>query len=368
MAARKDKQKMSSQDPNPQPPRILPATLSQKPVKNEPRPSFIPTEPSAVVPYPGHTPIPVMNRFSPLGSTIAPVRPNYHSALVSSYDPFQLPPTATPMTSHFFSKSSPYVLKHTANLLILEPHISKTISPAMIAEHHFPPDYVESWYYIFLHQTPDFSHSWFINFDTKFRNELPYWFLHWWDTHGPKSDILPPQLTALITYFTQKSKFLERDLFFPSTLLFLTRYKIPWIMRWNYAVNWETRFFSRQFFVKWWDRFEVHRIAEYVHRDFPTVHKPEPPPKHEPSSPHSSQTALSVEGKSKAELQELAQQILLKASQMQDNEDIESQSSSSCQPGEQTPERPMRWSDYPHGQDPNEAYNEAYAAYDLNSD
>ncbi|CAL9010945.1 unnamed protein product, partial [Prunus brigantina] len=127
-------------------------------------------------------------------------------------------------------------------------------------------------------------------------------------------------------------------------------------------------FFSRQFFVKWWDRFEVHRIAEYVHRDFPTVHKPEPPPKHEPSSPHSSQTALSFEGKSKAELQEQAQQILLRASQMNDNEDIESQSSSSCQPDEQTPERPMRWSDYPHGQDPNEAYNEAYAAYDLNSD
>ncbi|CAL9004302.1 unnamed protein product [Prunus brigantina] len=221
-----NKQKMS-QDRFPPLPRILPATLSQKTVKTEPSSSSVKNEPFTLTPYPGHTPIPVMsNRFSPLGSTVAPIRPNYQSALVSSYDPFQLPPTATPMSSPFFPKTSPY---------------------------------------------------------------LPYWFLHWWGTHGPKSDIFPPQVNELIIHFTQKSKFSERNLFFP--------------------------------------------------RD--------------------------------AELQVLAQQILLRASQMQDdNEDTESQSSSSCPPGQQTPEheRPMRWSDYPHGQDPNEDYAEAYKAYDLNSD
>ncbi|CAL9029902.1 unnamed protein product [Prunus brigantina] len=443
----KDKQKMS-QERFPPLPRILPATLSQKPVKNEPSSSSVKHEPFTLTPYPGHPPIPVMsNRFSPLGSTVAPTRPNYQSALVSSYDPFQLPPTATPMSSQFFPKSSPYVLKNTANLFILEPHIHKSMSPAQIAEHHFPTnfhylphspykslkfyreilhetksveikpirdktdptkiiyhslyihkvlsqkdwglrphelrtlpskyqynyaDYVESWYYIFLHQTPEFSHSWFINFDVKFRNDLPYWFLHWWDTHGPKSDILPPQVNELIVYWTQKTKFAERDLWFSRDLLFITKYRIPWIMRWNYAANWETRFFSRQFFVKWWDRFEVHRITEYVYRDLPPTPKPAPPQKHETSSAHSSETTLTVDGKSKTELQELAQQILLRASQMQDDKDAdtESQSSSSCQPGQQTPEHecPMRWSDYPHGQDLNEDYAEAYKAYDLNSD
>ncbi|CAB4279688.1 unnamed protein product [Prunus armeniaca] len=65
----------------------------------------------------------------------------------------------------------------------------------------------------------------------------------------------------------------------------------------------------------------------------------------------------------------MAKQLLLQASQMQDDdEDNESQSSSSCQPRQQSPspspDRPMRWSDYPHGQDP----NEAYTSYDLNSD
>ncbi|CAL2259440.1 unnamed protein product [Prunus armeniaca] len=184
---------------------------------------------------------------------------------------------------------------------------------------------------------------------------------------------MPPQITELITYFSSKTKLPERDLFFPIPLLFFTRYKIPWIMKWSYNVNWETRIFSRQFYVKWWDRFEVHRIVEYIYRDFPKHDFP----KHEPesTSSHSSQTNLSVEGKSKAELQDMAKQLLLQASQMQDDEDNESQSSSSCQPHQQSPspspDQPLRWSDYPHGQDPNEAYEQTISAmstYDLNSD
>ncbi|KAI5329174.1 hypothetical protein L3X38_028571 [Prunus dulcis] len=377
------------------------------------------------------------NRFSPLGSTVTPARPNYQSALVSSYDPFQLPPTASPISSPSFAKSSPYVLRNTSNLVIIDSHIPTSMSPAQIAAFHFPPgfhylphspykslkfyreilhetksveikpirdktdptkiiyhslyihqilhpkswgsrphelrtlpskyqynyaDYVEAWYYIFLHQTPEFSHSWFINFDNKFKNtELPYWFLHWWDTHGPKSDIIPSAVHELISYFTQKYKLPERDLFFPIDLLFFTKYKLPWIMKWNYKVDWETRFFSRQFFVKWWDRFEVHRITDYVYKDFPQITDRTPKPKHEPTS--SSDTILTVEGKSKTELQDLAQQLLIRASQMHDD-DAESETSSSCQPAQPTPERPARWSDYLHGQDPNDAYE----AYDLNSD
>ncbi|KAI5343381.1 hypothetical protein L3X38_011257 [Prunus dulcis] len=384
MAGSKDKQKMSQESP-----RILPASLSQKPTQ---------PEPSSVIPYLGHSPIPVLNRFSPLGSTVTQVRPNYQSALVSSYDPFQLPPTATPISSsQYYPKSSPYVLKHTANPLMLEPHIPKSMSPAMITDHHFPngfhylphsPYKSLKFYREILHETksvdikpirdkkdptlslplyPPNSEPKKLGIP-KFRSELPYWFLHWWDTHGPKSDILPSELSELITYFAKKSKFLEHDLFFPTPLLFIVRYKIPWIMKWNYTVNWDTRFFSCQFFVKWWDRFEIPRIAEYVYRDFPQVPKHEPSLKHEPSSPHSSQTALSVEGKSKAELQDMAQQILLRASEMNDDEDIESQSSSSCLPHQETPDCPLRWSEYPHGQDPNDAFAEAYTAYDLNSD
>ncbi|CAL2240849.1 unnamed protein product [Prunus armeniaca] len=379
MARRKEKDKHKEQYSQ-QMPRILPASMSQKSIKNEPSTSSFPKlEPSTIVPSPGLSPIPIDNRFSPLGSTLSQMRPNYQSALTSTYDPLALPSTATPLSSSTFRpRSSPYISKSSANLFIIEPHVSTSISPATLASNHFPPgfhymphNYVASFYYIFLHQTPEFSHSWFINFDNKFHySELPYWFLHWWDTHGPKSEIIPLQITELITTFSSKVKLPERNLFFPMPLLFFTRYKIPWIMKWSYNINWETRIFSRQFSVKWWDRFEIHRIAEYFYRDFPKpVHAPEP----KPSSSHSSQSNLSVEGKSKSELQDMAKQLLLQASQMHDDdEDNESQSSSSCQPRQQSPspspDRPMRWSDYPHSQDPNEAYIEAYAAYDLNSD
>ncbi|CAL8991159.1 unnamed protein product [Prunus brigantina] len=52
------------------------------PIKNE--------SPSHIVPYPGHSPITVANRFSSLGTTVGQIRPNYQSALVFRYDPFQV--------------------------------------------------------------------------------------------------------------------------------------------------------------------------------------------------------------------------------------------------------------------------------------
>ncbi|CAL8993771.1 unnamed protein product [Prunus brigantina] len=120
---------------------------------------------------------------------------------------------------------------------------------------------------------------------------------------------------------------------------------------------------SRQFSVKWWDKFQVDRIAEYVYRDFPKATNPSKP---KPVSPVGSSHSLPIEGKSKAELQEIARQLIIQASQMNDDEDNDNanspmfQSSSSCLPN-QSPSQPRRWSDYHDAQDP-------YTAYDLNSD
>ncbi|CAL8162050.1 unnamed protein product [Prunus armeniaca] len=115
MVGRKDKQKENQSQPS-QLPRILPALMSQKMVKTECSCSSLPKpeSPSLVVPYPGFSPIPVVNRYSPLGTTVGQFHPNYQSALVSSYDPFQLSSTATPVSS--YPKSSPYVHKSSSNL------------------------------------------------------------------------------------------------------------------------------------------------------------------------------------------------------------------------------------------------------------
>ncbi|KAI5327703.1 hypothetical protein L3X38_027099 [Prunus dulcis] len=214
-------------------------------------------------------------------------------------------------------------------------------------------DYIDAWYNIFLHQTVDFSHSWFINFDAKFRSPFPCWFLHWWDRHGPTADVLPTEVHNLTNYYASKSQFNKQQLFFPKLLLFIARYKIPWIMKWNYHVNWESRIMSRQYFVKWWDKFSMDRISIYVFKDFP---QSDHPPK--PSSPTGSvSSAISINGKSKAELRALAAQLLDQASQMNDDEDNESSpSASSCQPGSSSFDPTI-----PFAQDP-------YDAYDLGSD
>ncbi|CAL2254639.1 unnamed protein product [Prunus armeniaca] len=143
MASIKEKDKHKERyNPSPQLPRILPAFLSQKPIKTEPSPSSFPKTESTITPYPGLSPIPLVNRYSPLGSTLSQIRPNYQSALTSSYDPFQLPPTATPLSSSsYHPKTSPYVYKSTANLFIIEPHVPVSLSPIMIAQNHFPPGF-----------------------------------------------------------------------------------------------------------------------------------------------------------------------------------------------------------------------------------
>ncbi|KAI5317882.1 hypothetical protein L3X38_037589 [Prunus dulcis] len=183
-------------------------------------------------------------------------------------------------------------------------------------------DYIDAWYTIFLHQSEDFSHSWFINFDNKFKCSFPYWFLHWWEKHGPVDEILPVSVLELIRHYTETAK-----------------------------VTKDVRIFARQFSVKWWDKFEVQRIAKYVYNDLPA----EP----QSTSPVGSvRSSLSVEGKSKAELQEIARQLMMQASQMDDDEDNDSPSSSSCQPIPD-PVKPKSW--YDDSQDP-------YDAYDLHSD
>ncbi|CAL8174818.1 unnamed protein product [Prunus armeniaca] len=215
MAPKKDKQKEpvtnpSSQPSQPKPFRILQPSMN--PVKTE--------SPSQLVPFPGCSPIQVSNRFSSLGATVGQIRPNYQSALVASYDPFQIiPPVAqSSQSSTPLPKSSPYVPKDKSHLFIIEPIYD----------------------------------------------------------------------------------------------------------------------------VKWWDKFQVARVAKYVYKDFPQVVNP---PNPQLVSPVGSCSSLSIEGKSKSELQEIARQLIIQASQMNDDEDNDnspaSQSSSSCLPNP-SPSKPHR--------------------------
>lgn len=219
-------------------------------------------------------------------------------------------------------------------------------------------DYIDAWYTIFYHQHPDFSHSWFLNFDAKFKAQFPFWFLQRWNIHGPIWEIIPVELQNSVNYFSQKHKLTKPEKFFPMLLHFMAKYRVPWILKWNYQVNWESRVLSRHFAVKWWDKVQIHKIIFQVNTEFPPLQAPVNPVN--VASPSSSNATL--KGKSKKEFTELAEQILAQVTQMKDDDaSPKSESSSSQQmPSQPFSQKPKpRWSDYvPDSQDP----------YDLNED
>ncbi|KAI5343747.1 hypothetical protein L3X38_011623 [Prunus dulcis] len=103
-------------------------------------------------------------------------------------------------------------------------------------------------------------------------------------------------------------------------------------MKWNYQVNWYSRVLSRHSVVKWWDKFGTNIIIQQVSAEFPPLQVPIHPVKD--ASPSGSNASL--QGKSKKELKELAEQILAQVTQMNDEDSDDaspkSESSSRQQP------------------------------------
>ncbi|KAL6286463.1 hypothetical protein ACE6H2_010853 [Prunus campanulata] len=143
-------------------------------------------------------------------------------------------------------------------------------------------------------------------------------------------------------------------------LHFYAKYRVPWILKLSYQINWDTRILSRHYVVKWWDKVIIGKIINDVNANYPPIQMPTNPVKE--ASPRSSNASL--KGKSKKELTELAQQLLAQVSQMNDEDhgdaSPKSESSSSQMPSQQFSQKPKpRRSDYvPDSQDP----------YDLNED
>ena len=56
---------------------------------------------------------------------------------------------------------------------------------------------------------------------------------------------------------------------FPPLLHFIKRYKVPWILKWQYDK--EGNVLTRRWYVKWWDKFPyTQAIVNNVTRDFPS--------------------------------------------------------------------------------------------------
>lgn len=211
-------------------------------------------------------------------------------------------------------------------------------------------DYIEAWNKIFLHQNLNFSHSWFIQFDHKFKSLIPLWFTIWWSRFGASFAIIPDQLKDQITHFS-KQKFMPNSDGIPILLQFCSKYKIPWILKWQYnlrtpvqstvvstgsseaVINQHSQasHVSRIFFIKWWDKFDVSRIVGQVQKEFPPiilsqVCSKEKEIKEGPSS--SSLSISSVNRLSTAELKSLMEAISSRVSDLEEASEKESNDSS----------------------------------------
>ena len=136
------------------------------------------------------------------------------------------------------------------------------------------------------------SHSWFITWHEKYNFvkpecQPPMWFIKWWSKHGSQAEIIPDTLwiTKLpvhpndpplsthtlreaLLHFIKSYKCTEYNSRFPPILLFCAKYKVPWIVKWNYQIK--DNILIRNFAIKWWDKYNRDRIIKFVYDEFPT--------------------------------------------------------------------------------------------------
>ena len=106
---------------------------SSPPVKKE-----SPESNPSIVPYAGHSPIPIVNQYSTLGSTLSLNKHNYQSALVNQYDPYKTDSSSNPPVN--YKKSSPYFDRAEQFLFYIEPSMSHLKNLISLVKKYFGPN------------------------------------------------------------------------------------------------------------------------------------------------------------------------------------------------------------------------------------
>jgi hypothetical protein len=115
------------------------------------------------------------------------------------------------------------------------PSSPRVLCPCKIPYNYY--DYVDAWFKFFLYQTPNFDHSWFVTFDQdNFGGILLLWFSRWWMHFELIPDILPLKLIESFTLFKDHFKIDVYGSKFLLIIHFVKKYKIPWILKWQYVI------------------------------------------------------------------------------------------------------------------------------------
>ena len=179
-------------------------------------------------------------------------------------------------------------------------------------------------------QNKTYDHSWFIQFDKNFKGQIPSWFLKWWEMFGPTPQNFPEPLQDALRYFSSRLQTNRHSSQFPAILHMTIQYKIHWISMWNYAIN--QNLLDREFFTKWWDKFRPTDAISKLYKDFPL---PVQKPIAHCTISQSSLDSVQISRKSRKELKDLAQQLLLQSAQLESaekNSPASSKASCNCVP------------------------------------
>ena len=143
---------------------------------------------------------------------------------------------------------------------------------------------------------------------------------------------------------------------FLPTLLFTAKYKVPWIVKWNYQIK--DNILIRSYAVQWFDKYDKDRIICFVFKEFPIKESKELEDK--PSSSSSIQELL--KGKSPKELAEICKMAAIQcqsASASSKHSPASSEGSCNAKKNANLPYAPVTfplvW--YEDSQDPYETYD-----------
>ncbi|KAI8571495.1 hypothetical protein RHMOL_Rhmol01G0124300 [Rhododendron molle] len=216
-----------------------------------------------------HQPFELVNSFFPPGWHFVPAHPDkslsFYRDILQLHKSILIKPIKDKINPNKVIYHSLYI----HNIVSLDqwghPSVYKKLPDHPVEYNYY--DYIDAWFKILLYENEGFTHSWFIQFDHKFNSVIPSWFNRWWHQNGAIPDILPTELLDQVNYFATINKVTDHTSQFPALLLFVSKYKVPWILKWRYNI--EDRTVIRQYLVKWWGSYNHQKIINQVMLEFP---------------------------------------------------------------------------------------------------
>ncbi|XP_028096083.1 uncharacterized protein LOC114296004 isoform X1 [Camellia sinensis] len=139
-------------------------------------------------------------------------------------------------------------------------------------------DYITAFTQTFYYMNPPRSHSWFFRvLPDVLKNDLPSWFLIWWDTFGLQLDAFPEYVRLAFNEWQAIFSILpvNKNISMSKCLIhFVIRFSIPWIWKWDLQCDFQNKVprLKRVFFYKWWKQMDdtknkqdlLQRIKEHT--------------------------------------------------------------------------------------------------------